>query len=323
MGRTLIVAILLVWSACSLPILRAEDGLRIACWNVENLFDTIPNPPCLDADFTPDGAYHWGAHRYWYKLGTLSRTIAGLGGHVPCTLVGLVEIENDSVLHDLTRRTALARLGYEYLITHGTDPRGINVGLLYQPMRFAPIGQDDLRVAPPITKKSKNRPHPTRDILHTWGRLQCGDTLDVFVLHLPSRRGGKMAKTYRQTIAQRLMQYADSIQSERQNSLLLFMGDFNAPSGDVLFRKEFASLQHLTRHLAGTYYFRQEWSQIDHMLVNKNLWTRYYCDVRNHKASYLLRSTASDDVPYRTYLGTYYQGGVSDHLPVIMDMTTR
>lgn len=324
MGRTLIAGLVVVWSLFLPPHTRADNPLRIACWNVENLFDTIPNPPCMDADFTPEGSHHWGTRRYWSKLGKISRTIAGIGGVSPCALVGLVEVENDSVLHDLVRRTSLARLGYDYLVTHGPDPRGINVGLLYQPMCFAPIGQNDLRIAPPASRKRhREQPHPTRDILHTWGRIQSGDTLDVFVLHLPSRRGGKLAQTYRQRIAERLMEYADSVHAVRQTPLMLFMGDFNAPSNDALFHGPLATLTQLTHDLSGTYYFQQEWSQIDHVLVNTPLLQHFDCQISNYTAPYLLRTRADVSYPFRTYLGTYYQGGISDHLPVVLDLLPR
>ena len=47
-------------------------------------------------------------------------------------LVALCEVENDSVLRDLTRYSVLREAGYRYVITHSPDERGINVALLYQ-----------------------------------------------------------------------------------------------------------------------------------------------------------------------------------------------
>lgn len=35
---------------------------------------------------------------------------------------------------------------------------------------------------------------PTRDILHVMGQVASGDTLDVFVCHMPSRAGGEEKK---------------------------------------------------------------------------------------------------------------------------------
>ena len=72
------------------------------------------------------------------------------------------------------------------------------------------------------------RERPTRDLLHVAGRLPHGDTLDVFVVHFPSRRGGAAAsEPYRLRAAQLLREMADSIAHLRHRPLLLAMGDFN------------------------------------------------------------------------------------------------
>ncbi len=53
--------------------------------------------------------------------------------------VALCEVENDSVLFDLTRRSALRGVNYDYVMTDSPDERGIDVALLYQPSSFALI----------------------------------------------------------------------------------------------------------------------------------------------------------------------------------------
>ena len=42
------------------------------------------------------------------------------------------EVENDTVLRDLTRRSPLKELSYRYVMTHSPDLSGIDVALLYQ-----------------------------------------------------------------------------------------------------------------------------------------------------------------------------------------------
>ena len=104
--------------------------------------------------------------------------------HVP-DFVALCEVENDSVLFDLTRRSALRGVNYDYVMTDSPDERGIDVALLYQPSSFALIQFRSIRIKPlPDTR-------PTRDILYASGRIMNDDTLHVFVLHAPSRRGGE------------------------------------------------------------------------------------------------------------------------------------
>ena len=102
-------------------------------YNAENVFDTLSTEGHADAEFTPTGAYHWNTPLYWSKLSRLARTIAAVGGLQPAALVALCEVENDTVLTHLTQRTALRRLGYDYVMTHSNDVRGINVALLFQP----------------------------------------------------------------------------------------------------------------------------------------------------------------------------------------------
>lgn len=44
--------------------------------------------------------------------------------------MALCEVENDSVLFDLTRRSALRGVNYDYVMTDSPDERGIDVALL-------------------------------------------------------------------------------------------------------------------------------------------------------------------------------------------------
>ena len=79
---------------------------------------------------------------------------------------------------------------------------------------------------------------PTRDILHAAGMLQTGDTLDVFVCHLPSRRGSnKSTRNFRYTAARTLRHKIDSVSNCRQNPLLIALGDFNDEHTDISISK--------------------------------------------------------------------------------------
>ena len=106
-------------------------------WNVENLYDTLHDVGFDDREFLPNAERRWNTPRYFHKQSSLAKTILAAGGLQPVDLVALCEVENDSVMHFLCRRTRLARLGYEYLVTHSADRRGIDVALLYQPETFA------------------------------------------------------------------------------------------------------------------------------------------------------------------------------------------
>lgn len=312
-------------------------------YNVENLFDTLHTAGKADMEFTPLGEKHWNSHRYWKKLGQLSKVIAAAGGITPVDLIALVEIENDSIASNLVRRTKLWRLGYEYIITHSPDTRGINVALLYQPHRFRPILSDSLRIAP--THQSLK---PSRDVLHVCGEITTGDTLDVFICHLPSRKGGKKAERYRNTISDHIRTYADSLMRVRQTANIVITGDMNSFYPEKNFTEHLkvrlpqAPIQehelYLLSHdmqaaadIRGTYKYQKEWNQLDHFIVSGNLLksstassshlstTPANCLIGDFKFL-LARDRNSENVhPNRTYLGNFYNYGISDHLPLILD----
>lgn len=311
-------------------------------YNVENLFDTLHAEGKADEEFTPRGDHRWTEARYFAKLSRLARVIAGAGGEQPVDLAALVEVESDSVLSHLTRCTRLARLGYEYATTHGEDVRGINVALLYQPARFRPVEQHSLRIRP-----TAEGLRPTRDVLHVAGELTTGDTLDVLVCHFPSRKGGRPAQRFRETVARRVRTFADSLLHERTHPRLVVTGDFNAFYPERLFTRSLQSLppgadsspapsslyllshaMKASRDIRGTYKYQGEWNQLDQFIVNGAMLrpdssvSTSRADCRIVDFPFLLQDDASGEGvhPFRTYVGPYYQGGFSDHLPLLLDL---
>ena len=69
-------------------------------------------------------------------------------------------------------------------MTDSPDLRGIDVALLYQRDLFKLLSSRSISI--PLLGQYR----PTRDLLYVSGLLLTGDTLDVFVCHLPSRSGG-------------------------------------------------------------------------------------------------------------------------------------
>ena len=323
----------------------AQERFRIMEYNVENLFDTIPNPLCDDVAFTPQGEQRWDSRRYWAKQGRLARVIAAAGGEAPIELVGMVEVENDSVLHHLTKCTSLARLGYEYIVTNGPDTRGIDVALLYQPGRFKPVYREDLRI--PIGEGQR----PTRDVLYVEGLLPTLDTLSVFVAHFPSRRGGKRETApYRCRVAQVIRQKVDSIQQQRPDAYVVILGDLNDEVHDPSLQKVLKvksmktieteepilnnSLYEPTPQcrefpgiIEGTYYYRREWGRIDHIIMSGALAQSATKPphLRILGFPFLLETVKSsfpvEYKPKRNYQGTFYKGGFSDHLPLMLEFS--
>jgi len=107
------------------------DSIRIAFYNVENLFDLQNNPDREDDQFLPDGDKKWTQERYDKKLKDLSRVISTIGYGESPPLMGLCEVENEVVLNDLLKQPAFSKGDFRYLHKDSPDRRGIDVCLLY------------------------------------------------------------------------------------------------------------------------------------------------------------------------------------------------
>ncbi len=305
----------------------AQTRLTIVELNTENLFDTQHDSLKNDYGFLPDSPRHWTRTKYWQKLNRIGQTIIACGedssGWSLPDIVGLCEVENDSVLFDLTRRSLLRKARYEYVMTASDDVRGIDVALLYSPFSFRLIKADTIRVLP------LSEMRPTRDILHVEGEIENGDTLHIFLLHAPSRMGGELySRPFRKHVMERLCSAIDSLRSQYANPKLLVMGDFNdyadSPSLQLAYEHglfNVATGAHGRNGAKGTYRYHGEWGSLDQILVSENLrsWVK---DCRINDAPFLLeKDTKYGGVkPRRNYNGMRFNNGFSDHLPLILHL---
>ena len=100
---------------------------------------------------------------------------------------------------------------------------------------------------------------------------------------------------------------------------VVVMGDFNAALGDRVFRDVPLRTTDDAR-AQGTYSFRGFWQWLDHVLVSESVVTRQAA--RPVELPWLLEEnmTYGGKMPRRTFRGPTYHGGISDHLPVVLDM---
>ena len=319
-----------------IPCISAQETFRVMFYNVENLFDTLDDPDKEDEEFTPGGSRRWTNRRYYTKLNNLAKVITSVGEWGIPAIVGMCEVENDKVLKDLTAYSPLKKSQYRYIVTESNDARGIDVALLYQRDRFKYLRHDCIRLNFPNNPEKR-----TRDVLHVAGQIITGDTLDVFVCHFPSRRGGELeSEPDRLYAASVIREKVDSLTAVRKKANILIMGDFNdeptnksiseimnakgIPSGNGLYNL-FHSVQKKSR--VGSYKFREQWNFLDQMIVSGNL-------LDKNNSFHALTETATifqkaflltDDVtnggkrPKKTFHGYKYEGGYSDHLPIHID----
>lgn len=294
--------------------------------NCENLFDTEKDSIKDDAEYTADGFRHWDKRKYYEKLNNIGREIISCAS-VPGTnvegpmpdMIALCEVENDSVMVGLTRKTMLWPFHYEYLITHSPDLRGINTALMYNPNAFKLLETRSINVTLPDSS-------PTRDILYAKGVLQNLDTLHVFVVHSPSRRGGEMAsRNKRMAVAEELCRQINMIGVGDRNHFIA-AGDFNDYSDDPALKYIGQSgMEEISRNATGiydprhkgTYFFNGKWNSLDHIFVSPSMlpWLKD-CHV-NDLPALLERNKYGEMVPRRSFKGVKYNSGFSDHLPLV------
>ena len=311
--RVIIVIMLVVFgSDC---VCGQTYRVSVGFYNVENLFDTVPNPRRHDDEFTPSGSRHWTSGRYDTKLRNLKRVIDDAGFDI----LGLAEIENEAVLRDL-----VACLGddYNYIHRSSNDYRGIDVAFIYKGDKYFPDAVEMIGSG------------TGRDFLYIRGRIA---TVPVgfVVCHLPSKLNGS---SKRRVAVGRLAHVIDSLACAADDRRLVVMGDFNGDFREPVMRKTFApsadgfllghkfynALADCSRNGYGSYRYKGIWYMVDNIVVSESL-TRsgpihlYSAGVFIKR--YMIVTSGSIGrkhygYPYRTFMSGNYTGGYSDHLPV-------
>lgn len=305
---------------------RDDKTLRIAFYNVENIFDTIDHPTKRDEEFTPNADRSWDSYKYWDKLNKTSKVIASLGGWQLPDVVGICEIENDTVLKDLAKKEVLKNGDFKTIHFNAPDARGIDVGLIYNSNRLNLLHCEPLLVAIQDEPNFK-----TRDILYA-KLLFDTDTLHFFVNHWPSRRGGSVQSEYKRIRAAEVLKAkVDSISMAAPKSKIIIMGDFNDTPTNVsisehLLKNDKTTLQNLMSDLPqsfGTHKYKGHWSYLDQLIVSDALapqietkravvfWQEWMLQKDSKHPGYY---------PKRSWRGIYYNYGFSDHLPVYIDL---
>lgn len=297
-------------------------------YNTENLFDTVNDTLKDDDEFLPGGERRWTNYRYWKKIDALSRVIVAAGGWETPLLVGMCEVENREVVMDLANGSLLANAGYNVIHRDSPDSRGIDPALIY---RFSLVKVIESRSWVPTAEKGKV--FNSRNLLYV-KTLIYGDTLHLILCHWPSRRGGVLAaERLRESVASMLRSKTDSIQSDAGGKAsVLVMGDFNtAPSEPIMMRLTGeGGMANLSAVMAqqgkGSYRYRGLWEMIDQILVSETMVTQeghFTATSQNFRvfdASFLMED--DPDYPGKRPVSTYraykWEGGYSDHLPVLV-----
>ena len=307
-----------------------------AFYNLENFYDTVHNPSINDTEFLPTSEKHYNTEVYLDKVQHLATVISQIGTDINPDgpgLLGVAEVENDTVLNDLISQPLLVNRHYHFIHYDSPDPRGIDVALIYNPKYFIPDTSYKIRV---LLRGDNGHHFFTRDILYVKGRLD-GETIHVLVNHWPSRLGGEdKSEPLREGAAEVAKRQIDFILQKDGNAKIILMGDLNDNPvnasvtkvlgakdniGDVKQGELYNPWVDLYKKGIGTIAFGDVWGLFDQSLLTSSWLNKkqdgfffYQCHVFN-KDFMVENEGRYRGYPMRTWDENIYRGGYSDHFP--------
>ena len=324
------------------------DTLQAMFWNVENFFDWRNDSTTVsDLEFSAAGERHWTWKRFQAKANAFAKALFWVEtetGRLP-DIIGLEEVENAFVLRQVLQKTALRKLDYKYVHYDSPDSRGIDVALLYRSSRL------ELLDSKPCHLYAADTVMATRGILLGVFKKDSAKVA-VLVNHHPSKYGGAAESEPRRRIAvERLRFLVDSLAAIGIDRIVAG-GDFNDTPDNPVFGLLEPTLapthMDLFRRGRGTIKYDGKWDLIDHIYVSPALVSAPMSESAtdsslgdadqqmdnggNHPSAcarmrilripfLLTRDTVhSGEKPLRTYTGPRHTGGVSDHLPVLLEV---
>ncbi|MDG1347500.1 MAG: hypothetical protein P8M61_05215 [Crocinitomicaceae bacterium] len=299
--------------------LFAQKNAQVVFYNVENLFDTLDTPNQADEEYLPTAEKNWNSEKYWEKIAHINKVMNEFDN---IALMGVCEIENKAVLDDVVKgqKQKLKIAHFE-----SADERGIDVGLMYNKKIFCLKKKGILR----FTLTVKGEPKATRDILYVELKHK-KERIHVVVNHWPSRYGGaEESEPSRLLASETAKKYIDSVLTIDPQAKIIFMGDLNDyPSNksvENIMEKLTPMITQTSGSKGGSHSYKNEWNILDHMLISPGMEnTGGMQAITNsgkiNEFEYLLETWKGNVVPLRTYVGSKYLGGYSDHLPVSFEI---
>jgi len=175
--------------------------IKIAFWNLQNLFDTTVSEIAADLGYTPRNG--WTEEVMNQKIENLAAVINQMHDGEKPDLLGICEIENKNVAEKLLK--AIGRKDYKIAHVDSPDIRGIDTSLIYSSDVFELDGT-------PFGHLLHLR-YRTRDVFEVPLQIKAnGALLTVLVNHWPSRGQGKFeSEPYRLTVASHAGRIVDQL----------------------------------------------------------------------------------------------------------------
>ena len=309
--------------------MEKESKEWVMFYNVENFF-----PP--DEKFSKgeskklSGLKRWNEWRYRHKIHRISSVFEYFreeNGSLPM-LIGLAEIANNEVLEDLLSHPVFEE-NYAFVHYDSLDERGVDTALLYDKTKIKYLDSDTISFIFELEEEGKEEMDTTRDVLQCRVEYE-GEEMTVFVLHLPSKREQDINQSKRDYILHSVKERVLEL-TKHQKEPVMILGDFNEnpyaeninfllyhDGLDKLLENPFINLY--TQRNFSTFYQKQGLlfdqiilSEYFYMQDSKLKFTK--AGVFAHE-NIRTRDGKYKGKPFRTYVGTRYLGGYSDHFPV-------
>lgn len=309
----------------------SASGELMMFYNVENLFPPDSKPVHKSAP-TFSGLRNWDERKYSNKIFKLSRVLQLVEEEYSKKpfIIGLSEIHGKKVLEDLLKNEFFK--GYQLIHFESMDERGVDVAILYDAEKLKVLSSEPITYFFEIQNENPEDYDTTRDVLHC-RFLYNNFVFNVFVVHLPSKREQDVNLPKREYITKELGQTIIEI-AQQKNEAVVVMGDFNSNPDEAILEnltidKNFNKI--LTNPYLELYNnkvfstFHNKFGLLfDQMLLSEHFYQPEN-DLRFKKSTVFNSEKISNNDkkflgrPFRTYAGSRYLGGYSDHFPVITE----
>lgn len=304
-------------------------------YNLENLFF-----PLDYKDFKNKNQFmgfkSWNKARYLeklYKIGDVFEQVKSKYGAYPM-LAGVSEVQGEMPLKDLMKVPPFSPF-YDYVHFASLDERGIDVALIYNKLEIQVLHSETMTFIFEIPDDNLENYDTTRDILYCKIKYR-EQVMHIYVLHLPSKRERDINKPKRDYILRELKKNIQQL-SDIQDEAVMVLGDFNTNPDDEgivdllniseetkLFNPFFNIYKN---RIYSTFHYSQG-LLFDQILVSRNFFSEDYVLKFQQADVFTSDKIKSTDKrfrgrPFRTYAGTRYLGGYSDHFPVIIQMESK
>ena len=308
-----------------------EKNVLFLWWNVENLFDPANDPATDDDEFTPEGTMQWTEKRLLLKQMRLRHVLSAIEAHRDYRkypdIIAFAEVENERVFRGTL--DPIPGIRYKSIYYESSDPRGIDIALACNTKTIRYEASKAYSV--PLQGKT------TRKIIVA-GFSAGGHPFHVILNHWPSRSFDTQWTERKRMAAARVTRHLlDSLRLGNPAADIVVMGDFNDEPENRSLKEGLGSSDDAAMVKAngsrllyncwsgytgiGSFSFHKRWQHIDQMLLSSGMLDNKGLFAGNNAFRCFSFSPMLDDSgnqPYATYAKRTYQGGYSDHLPLLL-----